>query len=263
MGVVVEWERLRALYRDVAIAGLARSVAPDAPHYALNVEFAKQRFEEGVELGAYFAGKYPNRRLRILDLGAGNGGVSLALANLPENDVVAADVVINEDLARLRAESGVPLTQVVATGDRLPFDDASFDAVLCLETIEHLPDVRASAREMMRVCKPGGQVMITTPARLRFLNKPDPHYSVRGLLLLPDPLQRHVVVERLKRTDDYDVQHIFWTSFGIVRHFPGRGRVDTLVAIPWPGRPRNLREFLWKRLRWFLWDRIVIWRTED
>jgi SAM-dependent methyltransferase len=256
-----DWNELRALYREVAIAGLARSVAPDAPHYALNVQFAERRFEEGVELAAYFAGKYPNRRLRILDLGAGNGGVSLAMANAAENDLVALDVVVNEDLAALRARSGVPVSQVVATGDRLPFDDASFEAVLCLETIEHLPDVRTSAREMMRVTKPGGQVMITTPARLRFLFKPDPHYSVRGLLLLPDPLQRHVVVERLRRTDDYDVQHIFWTAGGIVRHFPGRGRVDTLVAIPWPGRPRNLKEVLWKVCKRLLWDRIVIWKT--
>ena len=256
----VDWNELRALYRDVAIAGLARSVRPDQPHYELNVQFAERRFEEGVELAAYFAGKYPNRRLRILDLGAGNGGVSLAMANVAENDVVALDVVINEDLALLRERSGVPVSQVVATGDLLAFEDASFDAVLCLETIEHLPDVRASAREMMRVTKPGGQVMITTPARLRFLFKPDPHYSVRGLLLLPDALQRWMVVERLKRTKDYDVQHIFWTAGGMVRQFPGRARVDTLVAIPWPGRPRNVKEVLWKLFRRLLWDRIVVWK---
>jgi SAM-dependent methyltransferase len=256
----MDWNELRALYRAVAIRGLERTVPREAPHYALNVQFAERRFEEGFELAAYLAGKYPGRRLRILDLGSGNGGVSLALANVPENDVVALDVVVNEDLAERRARSGVPIAQMVATGDFLPFPDASFDAVLCLETIEHLPDVRSSAREMMRITKRGGQVMITTPARLRFLFKPDPHYSVRGLLLLPDALQRHVVVERLRRTDEYDVQHIFWSAGGIVRHFPHRAHVDTLVSIPWPGRPRNLKEVLWKIFRRLLWDRIVIWK---
>jgi SAM-dependent methyltransferase len=256
----MDWDALRALYRRVAIKGLERTVPRNAPHYALNVQFAERRFEEGFELAAYLTGKYPGRKLRVLDLGAGNGGVSLALANVAEIDVVALDVVVNEDLAELRATSGVPIAQLVASGDRLPFADESFDAVLCLETIEHLPDVRSSAREMMRITKAGGQVMITTPARLRFLFKPDPHYSVKGLLLLPDALQRHVVVERLRRTDEYDVQHIFWSAPGIVRHFPGRARVDTLVSIPWPGRPRNLKEILWKVFRSLLWDRIVIWK---
>ena len=256
----VEWERLRGTYEVLAIGGLARSVRPDQPHYQHNVAFARQRFDEGIELVSYFESKYGSRPLHILDLGAGSGGVSIALANEPRNQITAADVVYNADLAELRAHSGVPLDQVMATGDRLPFGDAVFDAVLCLETIEHLPDARAAAAEMMRVLKPGGQVMITTPARMRFLWRPDPHYQVRGLAALPDGLQRHVVVDRLRLTRDYDVQPLFWTAGGMVRMFPGRGRVDTLVAIPWPGRPRNLKEILWKVFRRLLWDRIVIWK---
>jgi hypothetical protein len=113
---------------------------------------------------------------------------------------------------------------------------------------------------MMRVLRGGGLVMITTPARLRFLAKPDPHFQVRGLLLLPDSWQRRVVVDRLRRTRDYDVVHIFWSAGGIARMFPQRARVETLVAIPWPGRPRNLRELLWKIFRRFLWDRIIVYR---
>lgn len=252
-----DWDALRALYREVALAGVERSIGRGQPHYRCNVDFAHQRFEEGVELAAYFASKYPNRNLRILDLGAGNGGVSLALANEARNRVVAADVVFNSELASLRAK--LPFDHVLASADALPFEDASFDAVLCLEAIEHLPDPAGAAKEMMRILKPGGQVMITTPARLRFLWKPDPHYAVRGLLMLPDALQQRVV-EKRGLTDDYDVQHIYWTAGGIIRRFPGRARVDTLVAIPWPGRPRNAREVLWKLLRRLLWDRIVIWK---
>jgi hypothetical protein len=67
-------------------------------------------------------------------------------------------------------------------------------------------------------------------------------------------------VRRLRRISGYDVEHIFWTAGGIVRHFPDRARDDTLVAIPWPGRPRNLKEVLWKVFRRLLWDRIVIWK---
>lgn len=251
-------ERLRELYESIAIAGLDRTVARDARHYESNVAFARQRFQEGVELAASFHDKYSGRPLHILDLGAGTGGVSAALAADGKHRVVAVDVVANEDLRALR--SAVHVEQVIATADALPFANASFDVVLCLETIEHLPDARASAREMMRVLRSGGQVMITTPARLRFLWKPDPHYQVRGLAALPDAMQRKVVVDKLKLTDSYDVQHLFWTAGGMIRMFPNRGRVETLVAIPWPGRPRNVKEILWKVFRRLLWDRIVIYK---
>jgi SAM-dependent methyltransferase len=256
----MELDRLRELYESIAIAGLERTVARDAPHYEHNVAFAKQRFQEGVELAASFHDKYSGRPLRILDLGAGTGGVSAALAADGRNRVVAVDVVPNRDLRELRARGGPGVLEVIATAEALPFKDGSFDVVLCLETIEHLPDARNAAREMMRLLRGGGQVMITTPARLRFLWKPDPHYMVRGLAALPDRLQRRVVVEMLKLTEAYDVQHLFWTAGGIIGMFPNRGRIETLVAIPWPGRPRNLKEILWKIFRRLLWDRIVIYK---
>jgi 2-polyprenyl-3-methyl-5-hydroxy-6-metoxy-1,4-benzoquinol methylase len=274
-------DQLRARYEEVAIRGLERTVPRDAPHYAANVEFVKQRFAEGLELIGYFASKYGERPLRILDLGAGAGGVSIALASEPWYRVVAVDVVMNPDLAELSGEpvaglsgdqvadanpatrqpgnlaTAVALTRnpkyVVASADALPFADGSFDAVLCLETIEHLPKPKPSAREMMRILKSAGLVMITTPARFRWLFKPDPHYQIRGLALLPDFLQKKFV-------ENYDVEHLFWTAGGMIRMFPGRSRVETLVAIPWPGRPRNLKEILWKIFRRLLWDRIVIWK---
>src|SRR4051812_36889711 len=121
----MQLDRLRELYESIVIAGLERTVARDAPHYAHNVAFARQRFQEGVELAAYFPSKYNAAPLRILDLGAGSGGVSLPLAAVPGYRVVAADVVVNPDLMELRARSGVNVEQVVASADRLPFDDAS------------------------------------------------------------------------------------------------------------------------------------------
>lgn len=260
MSLHQDWEALRGAYRQIAVAGLERSVTPDQRHYAHNVDFVEQRFQEGVELASYFPTKFGERPLTILDAGAGSGGVSIALANLSHHRVIAIDVVFNEDLHRLRHQTRIPVAQILASADQLPFRDGVFDSVLCLETIEHLPDAGSSGREMMRVTKSGGQVMITTPARLRYLWRPDPHYQVKGLMLLPDSMQRRVVVDRLRLTRTYDVQHIFWSAPGVVTNFPGRRKVETLVAIPWPGRPRNLRELLWKLFRSLLWDRIVIWK---
>lgn len=52
---------------------------------------------------------------------------------------------------------------------RLPFEDGTFDAVVCVSVIEHIPDPgdRDAAREMWRVLKPGGRLILTTPVAAR------------------------------------------------------------------------------------------------
>jgi ubiquinone/menaquinone biosynthesis C-methylase UbiE len=53
----------------------------------------------------------------------------------------------------------------VVQGDaqKLPFASGSFDMVISCETIEHLPNVQAGLREMHRVTRPGGRLLLTTP----------------------------------------------------------------------------------------------------
>src|ERR1039458_6992446 len=47
--------------------------------------------------------------------------------------------------------------------DRLPFQEQSFDAVLCTQTLEHLEWPRESVQELFRVLKPGGTLYLTAP----------------------------------------------------------------------------------------------------
>lgn len=54
---------------------------------------------------------------------------------------------------------------------RAPLPDASGDVVAAVETIEHLENPRAFARELSRLCKPGGWVLVTTPNQLSVLSK--------------------------------------------------------------------------------------------
>ena len=54
-------------------------------------------------------------------------------------------------------------TDVLAVGESLPFADASFDAVLSLAVLEHVRDPFACARELLRVTKPGGELLVDVP----------------------------------------------------------------------------------------------------
>jgi ubiquinone/menaquinone biosynthesis C-methylase UbiE len=49
---------------------------------------------------------------------------------------------------------------VLSTATRLPFADSIFDGVVCIEVIEHIPELGAALSEIARVLKPGGRAII-------------------------------------------------------------------------------------------------------
>ena len=95
---------------------------------------------------------------RLLDVGCGTGH-HLARMRARGFEVDGVDGS-TEMLARARQlNPGVELRQ--AEVDALPYPDASFDVVICIEVFRYLPDERACAREMARVLKPGGVCLVT------------------------------------------------------------------------------------------------------
>jgi glycosyltransferase involved in cell wall biosynthesis/SAM-dependent methyltransferase len=98
---------------------------------------------------------------RLLDAGAGLGQVLRVLNTAhPDVDVVAVDL----DADRLRSAVPAPGSGVaVADLAHVPVPDASFDAVLCSEVIEHLADPLPAVRELRRVLRPGGRLAVTVP----------------------------------------------------------------------------------------------------
>jgi ubiquinone/menaquinone biosynthesis C-methylase UbiE len=250
----IGWPDLERMFRDEVAPSVATFLDRGTPHYEASLAFALGRLDEGRRVGSFFRQQQPGRPLRILDIGSGNGGVSLGAANQREMRVHALDIVPNFVLRALRLRSGIPLTQVVGSGHALPYAAESFDIVLCLETLEHIPNPPALGGEIMRVLEKGGVCMIMTPARVKHLLRPDPHYGVRGLLLLPDRLQRYVVTRILKRVAPrhYDVEHTFWTLSGMRKLFPGAASAVPLFNVPRPDR------WLWWKFRNLLWDRVLI-----
>src|SRR4030042_1210277 len=67
------------------------------------------------------------------------------------------------DLDLLRLERGARVNLLVASGERLPFADGSFDRVVCTEVLEHVPNDRLLVNEFVRVLRPGGTIAVRVP----------------------------------------------------------------------------------------------------
>jgi ubiquinone/menaquinone biosynthesis C-methylase UbiE len=96
---------------------------------------------------------------RVLDVAAGSGNVAIRAAEAGAR-VVASDLAPeNMDAGRREAaDRGVRLEWVPADAQDLPFADDAFDAVTSSFGAMFAPDHAATARELLRVCRPGGTI---------------------------------------------------------------------------------------------------------
>jgi SAM-dependent methyltransferase len=103
---------------------------------------------------------------RVLDIGCGFGWFELVALD-EEVEEIAAIEPSSRDLATAQAHITDPrVTFQVASATALPFDDCSFDTVVCWEVLEHLPvgtEPQALA-EIARVLAPDGVLYLSTPS---------------------------------------------------------------------------------------------------
>jgi SAM-dependent methyltransferase len=96
---------------------------------------------------------------RGLDIGADNGVISYLLRQLGGRwDSADLD---ERAVASIRQLVGSNVHQI--DGGVTPFEDESFDQVVIVDFLEHIPDDRGFARDLARIVKPGGQVIINVP----------------------------------------------------------------------------------------------------
>ncbi len=123
----------------------------------ITVEFDRLRIEPG---------------FKILDIGCGSGRHTCAAYGLPAVIVVGADLKY-EDLVeaaerlklhdRLGEHGGGAWGLAAADVTNLPFKDEYFDLVICSEVLEHIENHLHAIREIVRVLKPGRNLVVSVP----------------------------------------------------------------------------------------------------
>ena len=104
----------------------------------------------------------------LLDVACGSGGPALRIAGATGCAVMGIDlheqaIAGARALAASRGLSDRARFELADARTRLPFPDLSFDAITCIDAINHLPDRAAVVREFMRVLRPGGRLLFTDP----------------------------------------------------------------------------------------------------
>jgi SAM-dependent methyltransferase len=105
---------------------------------------------------------------RLLDVGCGSGGPALYLARAFGAHVTGADrnpegIATAARLAEQQGLADVSRFVTADAGQPLPFDDGQFDAVVCIDAINHFPNRAGVLQEWHRLLKPGGRLLFTDP----------------------------------------------------------------------------------------------------
>ena len=160
------------------------------------------RFESSAEWTAVktLIQKFSIGNGKALDLGAGNGISSYALARMGF-DVYAVEpnhspLVGYNAISKMIHETSLTINCVVSTGEQLPFNDRSFSLVYCRQVLHHATNLDQMLRNVSRVLKPDG-IFIATREHVV-----DDHLSL-DIFLKNHALYEYSVKENAYKLDEY------------------------------------------------------------
>ena len=138
----------------------------EAAEHAARLELRARSQDEVTVRDAYISLLSMKSGERVLEVGCGSGVVTRALAQrvMPDGKAVGADAcsALLKIARNLANDAGLSKFVEFEEADcrNLPFPDRSFDAVVAVTTLSHVPNVERALAEMIRVTRPGGRMGI-------------------------------------------------------------------------------------------------------
>ena len=139
----------------------------------------------------------------LLDVACGSGGPTLRMAAKTGCSVIGVDlheqaIATARSLASQRTLADPSEFRVVNASEPLPFPDAHFDAITCVDAINHIPNRPSVVAQWARLLKPGGRLLFTNPITLTgpLTNEEIAVRSSVGLLLfVPEGYDKQVIAQ--------------------------------------------------------------------
>jgi SAM-dependent methyltransferase len=137
----------------------------------LGADLGQNNWQEPGELERFASHLELAAGVRLLDVACGTGGLSVHLAQVTGCDVTGVDLEESglDNGRRLAREAGLETRARFArvdAGRRLPFAGGSFDAVVCIDALNHLPGRASVFADWTRVLTPGGRLLFTDPVTM-------------------------------------------------------------------------------------------------
>lgn len=153
-----------------------------------------------------------NRSASILDCGCGPGGI-LREIDPAHHQLVGVDINSNSIAKALKNCNSI-VTLIQADIEHLPFDDNSFDIAYCSGVLSYLKEDSTAVKEICRVVKPNGKVIISIP-NLFMMNKFfDPYYYLVWPFQLAGRKIRNVFSQKSDIDGKYDTTMIRRYRYG-------------------------------------------------
>ncbi len=165
-------------------------------------------YEHYLEQLRWVMAQFDWRGKRVADVGTGKGRFAISCA-LRGAEVYALDIS-QEMLCQAQRDAvtaGVQVHYLQGDAENLPYPDRSFDLVACMETIMHVPHPEELMRELARIVRPDGQVIVS------MTNK----YRINALGRLPETLYRRLRPVRQAQTPRYMWVYSVSTFRGLFR----------------------------------------------
>jgi len=131
-------------------------------------DFGQNSWLSRAEFGEFVEWLHLSPDSHVLDVGCGSGGPALLLAKTVACRVTGIDINDHAIAAAEAAAAAKGLGAMVRfrredARQDLPFEEGAFDAVLCIDSINHLPNRSGLLMEWRRILKPDGRVLFTDP----------------------------------------------------------------------------------------------------